>query len=75
MADLLIDARDELSPIPILRASVALRDSEEGVSVELVTTGARSISDVPCWVEDMGYDLKETLSNGDGSTHFVIVKT
>ena len=74
MADQLIDARDLECPIPILQVSVALRDAEEGGSVELVTTGERAEVDVPAWTGDMGYDLKETVRGDDGCTHFVIVK-
>jgi len=75
VADLLIDARSAPCPIPILRAAVALRDAEEGSSLELVTTDAMASVDVPAWVHDMGYDLKETVTSGNGSTHFVIVKS
>ena len=74
MADLFIDARDQLSPIPILQAGAALREAEEGQSIELVTSGERSEIDVPAWVGDMGYDLKETVRGDDGCTHFVIIK-
>ncbi len=74
MADQLIDARDQHGPIPILQAGAALRAAAEGHSVELVTAGLRIEADVLAWVEDMGFDLKETVRNPDGSTHFVIVK-
>jgi len=75
VADLMVDARNALCPIPILRAAEALRDAGEGTSVELVTTDALASVDVPAWVGDMGYDLKETFETGDGSDHFVIIKT
>jgi len=53
VADLLVDARNALCPIPILRAAEALRDAEEGASVELVTTDVLASVDVPAWVGDM----------------------
>lgn len=74
MADQRIDVRDARCPIPILRATTALRDAGEGDTIELVTTDALAPVDVPAWVADMGYDLKETFEDGD-ATHFVIVKT
>ena len=74
VADLLIDVSGTPCPIPILKASEALRDTEEGWSIELVTTDVLASVDVPAWVDDMGYDLKETFEDGDGSIHFVIVK-
>ena len=74
MADQYIDARADLNPIPILQAGAALRAAEDGQSVELVTAGFRMEADVLAWVEDMGFDLKETVRDPDGSTHFVIVK-
>ncbi|MCB2223242.1 MAG: sulfurtransferase TusA family protein [Actinobacteria bacterium] len=73
MADQRIEVRDARCPIPILRASEALRRAGIGESIELVTTDPMAAVDVPAWVDDMGYDLKETFET-DGAQSFVIVK-
>ena len=73
MVELCVDARNTDCPVPILRAAAAFQGIGEGQSIELVTTDDLAAVDVPAWVDDMGYVIKETFEDG-GTTHFVIVK-
>ena len=68
-----VDARNAVCPVPILKAVEALKDVDDGQTIELVTTDDGSLVDVPAWAEDMGYVIEETFENG-GTTHFVILK-
>ena len=68
-----VDARNTVCPVSILKAVEALKDIDDGQTIELVTTDDGSLMDVPAWAEDMGYVIEETFENG-GATHFVILK-
>lgn len=73
MTDVRVDARNAVCPVPILKAVEALRDIDDGQTIELMTTDDGSLVDVPAWANDMGYPIEETFETG-GATHFVIVK-
>ncbi len=73
MTDVRVDARNAVCPVPILKAVEALKDIEDGQTIELMTTDDGSLVDVPAWAGDMGYVIEETFETG-GATHFVIVK-
>ena len=73
MIDVRVDASNVQCPVPILKAVEALKDMDDGQTIELVTTDDGSPVDVPAWAEDMGYVVEETFESG-GATHFVIVK-
>lgn len=73
MTVILVDARNELCSIPVLRAAAAIRDLPSGKQIELVATDEAANADVPAWASDMGHLLVETFEEGD-ELHFVIEK-
>jgi tRNA 2-thiouridine synthesizing protein A len=74
VADLRVDAREAVCPIPILKASEALARLEPGQTIELIATDDLALVDVPAWAVDMGYVVEETVE-ADGEARFVIAKT
>ncbi|MEX3015202.1 sulfurtransferase TusA family protein [Gymnodinialimonas hymeniacidonis] len=72
MADpILIDARDLLCPLPVLRLRKVLATIAPGAEVLLSATDPAAHVDVPHFCAEQGHTLLET-SEADGATTFHI---
>ena len=55
--DQTLDARGLLCPMPIVKASKAIRGLRPGQVLKLLATDRGSIADVPAWAADTGNEL------------------
>lgn len=74
MADKIVDARGLQCPMPVIKASQAIKELTSGQTLELIATDRGALSDVPAWAGDMGHTLKEQFDGEDGF-HFLIQKS
>ena len=73
MADITLDTSGLKCPMPVLRAQKTLRDAPVGTVLELISTDAVSLKEVPLFCEQAGYALEST-SEANGSYVFLIRK-
>jgi|LNFM01.1.fsa_nt_gb tRNA 2-thiouridine synthesizing protein A len=71
MADKLVDARDLNCPLPILKATKALRSVAPGGTIELLATDPAAVRDVTALCESGRHTLVEQATTG-GVYRFVI---
>lgn len=68
-----IDARGMPCPGPLMSLIGAIRESEVGTVIEVLSSDEGSKTDIPAWVAKAGHELVEVLPD-QGSTHFVVRK-
>lgn len=68
-----IDARGSACPGPLMELIRALKASEKGQVVAVLSTDLGSKVDIPEWVEKAGHKLLATEEEGD-VTRFVVQK-
>ncbi len=73
-ADVVVDARGTLCPIPIVLLNRAVQASQDGAIVKLIATDKGARADVPAWADDTE---NEFLGAGeeDGALVFWLRKT
>jgi TusA-related sulfurtransferase len=59
-----VDARHLMCPMPVLAATKAMRFLEPGQILRILATDKGSLSDIPAWAEDNGYDLLSSTTEG-----------
>jgi tRNA 2-thiouridine synthesizing protein A len=59
-----VDARDMLCPIPVLKARKALKQAEPGAVVELLATDPKARTDVPAFCAATGHRLLSADEEG-----------
>jgi TusA-related sulfurtransferase len=57
--DVVLDARDLLCPMPVVKAGKQIRLLEDGQILKILATDRGSIADFPAWAEDTGNELLE----------------
>ena len=72
--DRTIDARGMPCPGPLMSLIGAIRESEVGTVIEVLSSDEGSRTDIPAWLTKAGHELVETLSEED-HTAFVVRKT
>jgi tRNA 2-thiouridine synthesizing protein A len=70
---LIVDARGQSCPGPLVSLAKALREAARGDLLELVATDPGSRSDVPSWAEISGNELVESREL-DGEFSFLVRK-
>lgn len=71
--DRTIDARGMACPGPLMSLIGAIRESEVGVVIEVISSDAGSKTDIPAWVTKAQHELLETIEE-DGFARFIIRK-
>ncbi len=71
--DLMIDAKGQKCPMPVLLTSRGIKQIESGQVMVVEATDGGSRSDIPAWAKDTGNELLETSSE-DGFFRYVIRK-
>ena len=69
-----IDARGMPCPGPLMSLIGAIRESSEGNTIEVLSTDAGSLTDIPAWVAKAGHELVAVDPRDGGETGFVIRK-
>ena len=57
--DVVLDARNLLCPMPVVKAGKQIRSLEDGQILKILATDRGSIADFPAWAEDTGNELME----------------
>lgn len=57
--DVVLDARDLLCPMPVVKAGKQIRSLADGQILKILATDRGSIADFPAWAEDTGNELLE----------------
>ncbi len=68
---ILIDARDLLCPLPVLRLRKALATAPPGTEIHLLATDPAAHIDVPHFCAEQGHTLLATSENGPTTTYQV----
>lgn len=69
--DKLLDARDLLCPMPVVKASMEIKTLEPGQVLKILATDRGSVADVPAWAEDTGNELLEWHEENGVFVYFV----
>ncbi len=72
MADKLVDARNLNCPLPILKATKALRSLDVGGTIELLATDPAAVRDVTALCETGRHSLVEQTTTG--STYRFVIR-
>ena len=73
MADATLDAKGLNCPLPILKARKALKDVNEGGTLEILATDPGAVADFQAFCRQTGNELMEH-SEDDGIYRFLIKK-
>jgi len=73
-ADLTLDCRGTLCPMPVIRVSQAIKKIEVGQVIEMLTTDPGSVPDMEAWSRQTGHDLL-SRNEGEGVYTFFIRRT
>jgi tRNA 2-thiouridine synthesizing protein A len=57
--DVVLDARNLLCPMPVVKAGRQIRSLENGQILKILATDRGSIADFPAWADDTGNELLE----------------
>jgi len=57
--DVVLDARNLLCPMPVVKAGKQIRSLEHGQILKILATDRGSIADFPAWADDTGNELLE----------------
>ena len=57
--DVVLDARNLLCPMPVVKAGKQIRSLEHGQILKILATDRGSIADFPAWADDTGNELME----------------
>jgi len=71
--DVVLDARNLLCPMPVVKAGKQIRSLTNGQILKILATDRGSIADFPAWAEDTGNELIEWHEE-DGTFIFFIRK-
>ena len=67
-----IDARGMPCPGPLMSLIGAIRESEIGTTIAVLSSDEGSKTDIPAWVEKAGHEL--VVEEADGHARFVVKK-
>ena len=68
-----IDARGMPCPGPLMSLIGAIRESQVGDTIEVLSSDEGSKTDIPAWVAKAGHELVEVRPDGDYA-HFIVRK-
>ena len=69
-----IDARGMPCPGPLMSLIGAIREGTVGDTIEVLSTDAGSLTDIPAWVAKAGHELVTVDPRDSGATSFVVRK-
>lgn len=71
-ADMVVDTRGLLCPMPVVKAKLALEDMKPGQVVKVLSTDPGSKKDFPAWCQETGNKLLLAQEEGKGLYAFFI---
>ena len=75
IADRTLDCRNQMYPVPILKAEQALVEMSPGQTLEVLATDANTKPDLAKWSERANSELLEVVEDGDGQFRFYVRKS
>ncbi len=69
-----IDARGSFCPGPMMELIKAIRQSEVGDFVEVLSSDEGSLQDIPAWIAKAKHELIDTVKKADFN-RFIVKKT
>ena len=69
-----LDVRGQACPLPIVRASQAIKTLDSGQTLEVLATDRGALSDFPAWSKTTGNELVEQTED-NGVFRFVLRKS
>ena len=69
-----LDFRHLRCPMPLLRLKQALHALPTHTVIEVLTSDAGAIRDIPAFLRQAGHCLESQKTNSEGVTHFRLVK-
>jgi tRNA 2-thiouridine synthesizing protein A len=69
-----IDARGMPCPGPLMSLIGAIREGSVDDVIEVLSTDAGSLTDIPAWVAKAGHEMVAVNDGEDGATGFVVRK-
>lgn len=68
--DVVVDARGQRCPLPVIRLARAAADAGPGALVRVLATDPAAATDVPAFCRMRGHRLEATDDAGDGATSY-----
>jgi tRNA 2-thiouridine synthesizing protein A len=68
-----IDARGSFCPGPLMELIAAMKSSQVGDVIELLSNDKGSANDVPEWINKVGHEMVDTTQSG-GTWHIQVRK-
>ena len=65
MTDIVVDACGDFCPVPIIKASEAMKKLDEGSAVEVVSDDPAIEFDLPAWCESQGHRIESCVVEGE----------
>ncbi|MDK2464951.1 MAG: sulfurtransferase TusA family protein [Candidatus Korarchaeota archaeon] len=72
--DKTLDARGLMCPLPVVRASQAIKEVPVGGVLEILATDPGALSDIPAWAKSQGHEVLSVERNKD-KIRFLIKRT
>ncbi len=69
--ELIVDVKNQLCPMPIIRLSQNITKIGVGETLRLIATDPGSQNDIPAWARQTGHELVGTETNGKEFTYVV----
>jgi tRNA 2-thiouridine synthesizing protein A len=69
-----LDVRGQSCPLPVVRASQAIKGLSAGQTLEVLATDPGSLTDFPAWTKSTGHQLIEQTQD-DGVFRYVVRKS
>lgn len=70
-ADVTVDARELMCPMPIMAATRAMRRMEAEQVLQVLATDRGALSDIPAWAESNGHELVRTTDDAGTLTFWI----
>lgn len=72
--DLTLDLKGLSCPLPVIKISQKVKELEQGVIIEALTTDPGAKEDIPAWCESTGNELLEVEEEGGIFKFYIRVK-
>ena len=73
--DRIVDARDSFCPGPLMELITAMKSSEVGERLEVLSTDQASIKEISDWIESSGHEMIGVSKGADGLWHSLVRKS
>jgi tRNA 2-thiouridine synthesizing protein A len=65
MAHYILEARNTLCPMPVIKTQNKIAELQPGDTLEVICTDPGALNDIPAWCRINGHTVKESHENDD----------